>query len=203
MEIGNVAESSENPLSESAAFLRRYFDRIATLAREVDPSEVAALAQAMLSTIQSSGQVFFIGNGGSASTATHYVNDLVMATARYGKKLRAVSLSDNISLITGIGNDYGYDEVFAYQLRAFGQPGDLVVAISASGNSPNLVAAFKYASSAGIKTAAVLGFDGGILKQLAVNVVHVSTEVGEYGPVEDLHLAINHAIAAWLSEFSD
>jgi D-sedoheptulose 7-phosphate isomerase len=169
----------------------------------VDPSEVAALAEAMLSTIQSSGQVFFIGNGGSASTATHYVNDLVMATARNGKKLRAVSLSDNISLVTGIGNDYGYDEVFAYQLRAFGQPGDLVVAISASGNSPNLVAAIKYASSAGINTAAVLGFDGGILKQLAVNVVHVSTEIGEYGPVEDLHLAINHAIAAWLSGFSD
>jgi D-sedoheptulose 7-phosphate isomerase len=196
-------DSTIETTSESSTFLGRYFDRIATLAKEVNIEEVAALAEAILSTIRTSGQVFFIGNGGSASTATHYVNDLVMATVRSGRKLRAVSLSDNISLITGIGNDYGYDDVFAYQLRAFGEPGDLVVAISASGNSPNLVAAFQYASSAGMRTAAVVGFNGGVLKQMAGFVVHISSDIGEYGPVEDLHLVINHAIASWLSERND
>ncbi len=158
--------------------------------------ELNQLANAIMETVVSGGQVFFIGNGGSATTATHYVNDLVMAYARTNRVVRTSSLSDNAALVTGISNDLSFDEVFEYQLQVLAQPGDLVVAISASGNSPNLVRAVDYANGSGIGTAAVLGFDGGALKSLAGTVVHVATGIGDYGPAEDAHLIINHAVAA-------
>jgi len=197
-----TGEQSEKEAAtvESAAQLTEYFERVASLLRDVDVGRVAALAELLRDTLDTGAQVFFIGNGGSAATATHYVNDLVMAAARAGRSIRVVSLSDNASVITGIGNDFGFNEVFELQLRTMGQPGDLVVAISASGNSPNLVAALEYAQSAGMRTAAVVSFDGGALRSLAQTAVHVPTEAGEYGPAEDAHMVINHAIASLLSQ---
>ncbi len=185
--------------TERATHLTEYFERVASLLRDVDVARVAALAELLRGTLDTGAQVFFIGNGGSAATATHYVNDLVMAAARGGRSIRVVSLSGDASVITGIANDFGFDKVFELQLRTTGQPGDLVVAISASGNSPNLVAALEYAQSVGMRTAAVVSFDGGILSSLAQTAVHVPTEIGEYGPAEDAHMVINHAIASLLS----
>lgn len=177
-------------------FLNDYLSRVRATIDAVDPVQLKQLANLIMETVVTGGHVFFIGNGGSAATATHYVNDLVMAYARTNRVVRTSSLSDNAALVTGISNDLGFDEVFEYQLRALAQPGDLVVAISASGNSPNLVRAVDYARGAGLGTAAVLGFDGGKLKALAQVVVHVATELGDYGPAEDAHLIINHAVAA-------
>ncbi len=193
------AEALADESIERTTHLTEYFERVASLLRDVDVARVAALAELLRGTLDTGAQVFFIGNGGSAATATHYVNDLVMAAARGGRRIRVVSLSGDASVITGIGNDFGFDKVFELQLRTIGQPGDLVVAISASGNSPNLVAALEYAQSAGMRTAAVVSFDGGILRSLAQTAVHVPTETGEYGPAEDAHMVINHAIASLLS----
>ena len=179
-------------------YLDSYIERVQNAVSSINVDQLRTLAAAIDETVSAQGHVFFIGNGGSAATATHYVNDLVMAYARTNRVLRTSSLSDNPSLITGVANDYSFLEVFEYQLKALGQPGDLVVAISASGNSPNLVQAINYAVSAGIRTAAVLGFDGGKLKEKSEIVVHVPTEIGDYGPAEDAHLVINHAIAALL-----
>ena len=177
-------------------FLNEYLSRVRAAIDAVDPVQLKQLANLIMETVVTGGHVFFIGNGGSAATATHYVNDLVMAYARTNRVVRTSSLSDNAALVTGISNDLGFDEVFEYQLRALAQPGDLVVAISASGNSPNLVRAVDYARGAGLGTAAVLGFDVVKLKALAQVVVHVATELGDYGPAEDAHLIINHAVAA-------
>lgn len=178
-----------------AEFLEAYIGRVQKAIALLDAGELERFASRIEGTVSSDGQVFYIGNGGSASTATHYVNDLVMAFARTGRIVRAVSLTDNPSLMTGISNDYSFEEVFAFQLRALARPGDMVVAISASGNSPNLLRAFEYASGAGITTAAVVGFDGGRLKELADLTVYAPTDLGDYGPAEDVHLLINHAVA--------
>ena len=183
---------------EEIRFLNAYLERVVEAINSIKLDELEKLASAIDQTVSSQHHVFFIGNGGSAATATHYVNDLVMAYARTNRILRTSSLSDNPSLVTGIANDYSFLEVFEYQLRALGQPGDLVVAVSASGNSPNLLRAIDYANAAGIRTAAVLGFDGGALKDIAEIVVHVSTQLGDYGPAEDVHLVIIHAVAALL-----
>ena len=177
-------------------FLNEYLSRVRAAIDAVDPVQLNKLAKVIMETVVTGGHVFFIGNGGSAATATHYVNDLVMAYARTNRVVRTSSLSDNAALVTGIANDLSFDEVFEYQLRALAQPGDLLVAISASGNSPNLVRAVGYAKGAGLSTAAVVGFDGGKLKALAQVVVHVATDLGDYGPSEDAHLVVNHASAA-------
>jgi len=180
------------------SLLGSYLSRVIDAVKSIEVTQLEQLATVIDQTVSSRGHVFFVGNGGSAATATHYVNDLVMAYARTSRVLRTSSLTDNPALVSGIANDYSFEEIFEYQLRALGQPGDLVVAISASGNSPNLVRAIAYANSAGISTAAVLGFDGGKLKEMVDVVVHVKTLPGDYGPAEDAHLVINHAVAALL-----
>ena len=177
-------------------FLNDYLSRVRSAIEAVDALQLNQLANVIMETVVADGHVFFIGNGGSAATATHYVNDLVMAYARTNRVVRTSSLTDNAALVTGIANDYSFDEVFEYQLRALAKPGDLVVAISASGNSPNLVRAINYAREADLRTAAIVGFDGGDLKTQADVVVHVVTDLGDYGPAEDVHLIVNHAVAS-------
>ena len=183
---------------DEARYLEAYLSRVCEAVKSIEVSQLEQLATVIDQTVSSQGHVFFIGNGGSAATASHYVNDLVMAYARTNRVLRTSSLTDNPALVSGIANDYSFLEIFEYQLRALAQPGDLVVAISASGNSPNLIRAIEHANSAGIGTAAVLGFDGGKLKEMVDVVVHVTTQLGDYGPAEDAHLIINHAVAGLL-----
>ena len=101
--------------------------------------------------------------------------------------------------MTAIGNDFGYEDIFSRQLRVLGKSGDVVVAISASGNSPNLLKAFDAAKAMGIKTVALTAFDGGKMKSIADEGVHVATGMKEYGPAEDAHMILDHLVAAYLS----
>lgn len=176
-------------------FFSDYFRRLAETVAAIDEESLCRFVDAIEQTVARGGQVLYLGNGGSAATASHFVNDLVMAYSRSGRVVRASSLTDNTALVTGISNDYSFEEVFEFQLRALASHADLVVAISASGNSPNLVRAIEYANGAGLCTAAIVGFDGGVLKDLAQVCVHAQTDVGDYGPAEDAHLIINHAVA--------
>ena len=141
---------------------------------------------------------FFIGNGGRTATASHFANEISIGTKSYDKPFRAVSLTDSNAIITAVGNDFGYEEIFVRQLRVLGSAGDVVVAISASGNSPNLIRAFDYAKSIGIKTVAITAFDGGKIKQMADEGVHVPTAPKEYGPAEDAHMVLDHLVGAYL-----
>ena len=109
-----------------------------------------------------------------------------------------MSLADNVAVVTAIANDFGYDEIFVRQLRVLGRPGDVLVGISASGNSPNLVRAFEYARSAGITTVALTAFDGGALKVMGDQGIHVPTGPKEYGPAEDAHMVLDHLVGAYL-----
>ena len=142
--------------------------------------------------------IFFIGNGGSAATASHFANDISIGTNDYDKPFKAISLTDNVPILTALGNDFGFDEIFVRQLRVLGQPGDVVVGISASGNSANLLKAFEYAKKINIKTVAITGFDGGKLKTMADEGIHVPTGTKEYGPAEDAHMILNHLVGAYL-----
>ena len=134
--------------------------------------------------------IYTIGNGGSASTCSHFANDLT----RHGYK--AISLTD-VAVITRIGNDFGYEEIFVNQLKVLFGKGDILVAISASGNSPNLLKAVDYANTLGT-TVAIVGFDGGKLLKLCNLVIHTITDIGEYEDAENKHLEVCHMITRTL-----
>jgi D-sedoheptulose 7-phosphate isomerase len=139
------------------------------------------------------------GNGGSAATATHWVNDLCKATRAEGRlPIKAMCLTDNTSFLTALANDEGYDRVFAGQLESFAKPGDVLIVISASGNSPNLVRAVETAREGGVATIALLGFDGGILKEKADDFVWLPTEIGAYGLAETGHSVVTDVITTCL-----
>jgi D-sedoheptulose 7-phosphate isomerase len=183
---------------DAAAFASSYFDYLGQVLRSIDTDSVARFAQTLLAARERGATVYFIGNGGSAATSSHFANDLSIGTNSYDKPFRVVSLTDNQAIITAIGNDFGYEEIFKRQLQVLARPGDVLVAISASGNSPNLVRAFEYAKGAGIKTIAITAFDGGKMKTMADDGIHVPTAPKEYGPAEDAHMVLDHLLGAYL-----
>lgn len=180
------------------AFAGAYFDYLSEVLKGIDRAAVARFVQLFIDARERDVTVFFIGNGGSASTASHFACDIGIGPREFDPPFRALALTDNNAVITAIGNDFGYDDVFTRQLRILGRPGDVVIAISASGNSPNLVSALEYAKTAGIKSFALTAFHGGKIKELADDHIHVVTEPGEYGPAEDAHLILNHVAGNYL-----
>ena len=157
-----------------------------------------------LSTARRNGAMIYVaGNGGSAATASHWVNDLGKATKNPNRKpMRVMSLSDNISWLTALANDEGYERVFSGQLENFAQSGDVLVVISASGNSPNLVRAVELARLRGVSTIGFLGFDGGVLKGLVDECLWFPTERGAYGLVESAQALLCHILTDCLAKES-
>ena len=148
-------------------------------------------------------QVFVIGNGGSAATASHMMNDLCKGTLGHKgdapwPRLRVIALTDNVSLMTAWANDTDYNHVFSEPLKNLAQRGDVLIAISASGNSPNIIAAVEAAKHIGVKVIGLAGFGGGKLSKLA-DVSFVVPSDG-YGPVEDAHMILDHIITSYLYE---
>ncbi len=144
--------------------------------------------------------IFVAGNGGSATTASTMANDLgfdIIKKTGTTETFKILSLTDNLSLATAISNDVGYENIFSGQLDIHYKKGDKLLVISASGNSENLIKAAEWVKSKNGKVLGLLGFDGGRLKQLCDVAVLVKTLPGEYGPVEDVHLIINHVMAHW------
>jgi D-sedoheptulose 7-phosphate isomerase len=150
--------------------------------------------------VESKGKIWIIGNGGSAATASHFATDLSRCSNSVGEPVHAISLCDNSSLITAIGNDFGFDSVFSRQLSKAAISGDLLIVISASGNSKNLLKAMEWAKGNGIKTLALTGFDGGKAKILADSSLHVPTTSGDYGVAEHAHSILCHFLS---SQFRD
>jgi phosphoheptose isomerase len=140
--------------------------------------------------------IYTIGNGASASIAQHWACDYTKGCKKGGLRPRVISLAANIPLMTAISNDISYDDVYSFQLDALGQEGDVLVAISSSGNSPNVVKAIETAKSLKMKTIALTGFDGGKARELADISLHV--DINEYEAAEDVHQAIMHMIAKYM-----
>ena len=186
---------------DPVAFAEVYLDYLTSVLKTIDAREIGQFIETLLDARERGATIFFIGNGGSTATASHFANDIAIGTNSYEKPFRAVSLTDSNAIITAVGNDFGFEEIFVRQLQVLGRAGDVVVAISASGNSPNLIRAFDYAKSIGIKTVAITAFDGGKIKQMADEGVHVPTAPKEYGPAEDAHMVLDHLVGAYLMRF--
>ena len=186
---------------DPVAFAGAYLDYLTSVLKTIDTREIGQFIETLLDARERGASIFFIGNGGSAATASHFANDIAIGTNSYDKPFRAVSLTDSNAIITAVGNDFGFEEIFVRQLRVLGRAGDVVVAISASGNSPNLIRAFDYSKSIGIKTVAITAFNGGKIKQMADEGVHVPTAPKEYGPAEDAHMVLDHLVGAYLMRF--
>jgi D-sedoheptulose 7-phosphate isomerase len=187
--------------SDPSKFADSYLKYLSRVLDGIDRDQIAGFIGHLLEARESLASVFFIGNGGSASTASHFANDLALGTNSYDKPFRVFSLVDNPAVMTAIGNDFGYEEVFERQLRLLAKPGDYLVSISASGNSKNLIRAIEYANSNNIHTIGITAFDGGEMKRICKSVVHVPTNPKEYGPAEDAHLVLDHLATAYLARF--
>lgn len=181
---------------EAASFADGYLSYLSDILAKVDRRQIAKLIEALIDARRRGATVFFLGNGGSAATASHFQNDL---TRWRDNPMRIISLTDNVAVLTAIANDHGYEHIFRMQLENLLRPGDVVVAISVSGNSPNVVLAMEYAVSAGAVTVGLTGFDGGgrLAEMVDIN-IHAPTLEGEYGPAEDVHMIINHLVVSFL-----
>jgi D-sedoheptulose 7-phosphate isomerase len=175
---------------------------ISTLQLTMDqlPHQSIADVIAILQQARVSGsQVFILGNGGSASTASHFACDLAKNTRQEGlPHFRVIGLTDNMAMFSALANDEGYENVFSEQLASLVRPGDIVIAISASGNSKNVIRAAEVAHRHGATVVGFTGFDGGILRQLANFSIHVSSSIIEH--VEDIHLVLEHLIVRSIKE---
>jgi D-sedoheptulose 7-phosphate isomerase len=194
--ITGIATRCSYPIKE---FTSAYMASLRALLDEVDLEAVERITQILRRARDNRATIFIAGNGGSASTASHWVNDLGKATKRSGRMpIRAMCLSDNTSWFSALANDEGYDSVFAGQLDNFTEPGDVLIVISASGNSSNLIHAVALAQRRKVTTIGLLGFDGGKLKHLIDEMILVESAKGAYELVEDTHSAICHALTRCL-----
>ncbi len=177
-----------------------YFERLRGLL-ELLPEQAERLVALLLRAFDAERTVFLIGNGGSAANASHFAQDLAKGTApglEAPRRLRALSLADNVGFLTALANDVGYERVFEQQLRTLARPGDLLIAISGSGNSPNVLRAVEWAREAGLLTLGVTGFDGGKLRGMVDHAVHVPCD--DMGICETLHAAVFHCAMSGLRE---
>ena len=173
--------------------LQAYGGRVASAVQSSDWGHVADVALAVLKAREEGRWVFVAGNGGSASTAGHIANDLVKGCTVEGKKrIKAMSLPDALAIITALGNDIDYSQVFVEQLKNYAAAGDVFLAVSGSGNSPNVVEAARWAKENGLVVVAFTGRDGGKLKPLAdINCIAATDSMAE---IEDIHLMWEHAL---------
>jgi D-sedoheptulose 7-phosphate isomerase len=182
-------------------FAKKYIERLKSLLDSLELESIAEVVELLRDLRERRKSVYIIGNGGSAATATHMALDLSFCTRMCeGPRLRAISLATNISYITAAANDLNYEVIFEEQLKDLLQNGDAVIAISASGNSPNILRAVKFAKAMGATTVGITGFTGGRLKEMCDLTLHVESEEGDYGPVEDIHMILDHLITAYFIE---
>ena len=186
--------SADRPADACADYARR----LSAVLASANWDSSAALAQDLRACWAEGRQVFICGNGGSAANAVHLANDFIYGISKkLGSGIRISALSANSSVLTCLANDCGYDAIFSMQLAVQGRPGDVLIALSGSGNSPNIVAAIEQAKKQGIKSYAILGYSGGKAKALADVPIHF--DVADMQISEDLQLIVGHMAMQWLS----
>ena len=193
----NAAYNSSERFSE---FSKKYFNYLSEIQKNINLNELDKFAEEFLHAREEGNTIFVAGNGGSAATATTMANDIgfdIIKKTGTDKPFRVFALTDNSSVITAISNDVGYENIFINQLKIHYKKGDKLVVISASGNSKNVVTAAEWVKNKGGIVLGMLGFDGGELRGICDLAILVPSLPGEYGPVEDIHLMINHLLAHW------
>jgi phosphoheptose isomerase len=179
---------------DAASYFSAYIEQSVRAANSIAPSALERAEAILVDAYTSGRMVFACGNGGSAAISNHLQCDhLKGIRSATDIAPRVVSLNANVELVTAIANDLGYEQVFSYQLQSQSAPGDVLVAVSSSGRSENIIRALSWAGDHGLRTIALTGFDGGAARQLADVSLHV--DAANYGIVEDLHQAVMHALA--------
>lgn len=179
--------------STTCTSAHEYLNLVKSLVDSVDASTIDQFTNIIFDAWKNHRQVFVFGNGGSAAAASHYVTDFIKTSSVAGQHLlRTYSLTDNIPMLTAIGNDIGYDQIFEYPLSAYAKPHDVAVAISGSGTSKNVVNACEWARANGLVVVSLTGFDGGKIGRLAD--LHINIPASNYGVVEDFHMLICHIV---------
>ncbi len=201
MTQNNIEKFFKDSKGTFVDFSKYYTGYLCDLLNKIDLKQVERLKDVFLDARERDALIYFIGNGGSISTASHFSQDLglgLRTSAYYNRSFRTMSLAEP-SELTALSNDEGYENAFLGQLKHLYREGDVLIAISASGNSQNLVKAVEYANKMNGVTFGILGFDGGKLKELCKNHILINTPEGEYGPVESIHLCLMHAIVNYLN----
>jgi D-sedoheptulose 7-phosphate isomerase len=180
--------------------LAGYATRLQSVLTVYDWGKVLLLAESLQTAWKGKRRVFLCGNGGSAANAMHISNDLLYGVAKDGHGIKVSALSANTSVLTCLGNDLGYDEIFSRQLAVQAEPGDVLIVLSGSGNSPNVVKALQKAREIGVKSFAVLGYSGGQCLKLADVAIHFP--VNDMQIAEDLQLIVGHMVMQTLSAAS-
>jgi len=190
--------NNSNGVSDYSKSYLEYLHKVLT---SISFYEIDDFVKILLEARERGSTIFFIGNGGSAATASHFANDIAIGSREFDKPFRVISLCDNQAVITAIANDDGYEKIFSQQLRVLLKKQDVVVSISASGNSPNLIHAINTTKKMGGISVGISAFDGGEMKDLVDFSLHVPTEKGEYGPAEDAHMVLDHLVANYLMRY--
>ena len=180
-------------------FFKKYISRLNNIVNEYNWGNVALLAADMLAALKEGKQVFICGNGGSAANALHFSNDLMYGISKtIGIGIKAHALTANMSVLTCFANDISYEEVFSAQLAVLGRKDDILIVLSGSGNSPNVISAINSARKMGIKSYAILGYSGGKCLKLADVPIHFPVEDMQIS--EDLQIIVGHMVMQWLNK---
>jgi D-sedoheptulose 7-phosphate isomerase len=199
MTLDKLEEVQYSVLMKSDDFME-YTDRISLALNKIDETSVKKVLFLINQKIESNARIWIAGNGGSAATASHFATDLSRCKNSKNQPVKGLSLCDNSGLITAIGNDYGYEFIFSRQLSNLASNGDLLIALTASGKSKNILEVLGWAKNNQVETIALTGFGGGEANKLADISIHVPTDIGDYGVAEDAHSIICHFLS---SQFRD
>jgi D-sedoheptulose 7-phosphate isomerase len=180
-----------------ATFTIQYLKDLNECIAELSSKEIEEVGGIILAAYKKGKRIYLMGNGGSAMTAAHFAQDLQNGAAVKGKpRIKTTCLTSNMAFVTAIANDINYESVFKEQLAGQVEKGDIVIGITASGNSPNVLQAIQYANDNGAVTVGLIGFGGGKLKDLAQKSIVLSSK--SYQRVEDVHMVLAHIISGWL-----
>lgn len=194
---------TKNSKSNAKTFIKSYFTEIKRCLDSLDTRAIELAIDMLIQAYKNDRKVFILGNGGSASTSSHMACDLGKGTLQRiydntERRLKVISLTDNVAIMTAFANDLSFEDIFVQQLRNLVETDDIVIAISGSGNSKNVVKAVEYAKFCGAKTIGLLGFKtGGKLGKIVDCAIIADSSY--YGPIEDIHGILNHVIASWIA----
>jgi D-sedoheptulose 7-phosphate isomerase len=182
-------------IAKSIPSLDNYHTQVALALKSVAQEDIDEVIESIIRTVVSNQVIWIVGNGGSSATASHFAADLMRPGNQEKYRVRAMSLGESIPRVTAIGNDFSFEEVFERQIRGFASSNDLLILLSASGNSPNLIRGIRRAKEMKLLTISLVGFQGGILKSESHNTLHFKTDLGAYEAAEDAHSIVCHYIA--------
>ena len=193
--LNEIMQESKSPTD----FFSKYMKYLSAIIDKIDISSIESIFNAIQEMQRRNGTLYIIANGGSSAIASHIVNDIGFGIRNNkGPFYKIVNLTDNMSVITALSNDISYEDIFTEQLKVYLEKKDLLMAISVSGNSSNILKAVEYAKNMDVTVIGCTGFDGGKLKIMSDISFHVPAEKGEYGPVEDIFQILDHAIYSYL-----